>query len=86
MLLENHLARGIQSKSLRGLGAEPPVGGLGGQAPYKNGGFGGRDHPNIKKILSFSTKSTLSQKLKIAKIGKLFLSFGSAHCAGFIYI
>ena len=55
---ENQLARRIQSKSIRGLGAGPPY--------------------NTRKVLNFSTKSTISQKPKMVKIGKLiFHSLGS---------
>ena len=40
-LIANRL--GIQAKSIRGLGAVPPTGGVGGQAPHKNGGFMGAE-------------------------------------------
>ena len=42
MIPENGLARGIQSKSVRGFGVELPVRGMRGvwgQPPHKNGGF-----------------------------------------------
>ena len=55
----------------------------GATRPYKDGGLGGRSPPNIKKILNFSTKSTIS-KLKIAKIEKLNFSFDSALCSSFM--
>ena len=37
------LARGIQSKNIRGLEAESPVGGVSCKAPHKLGGIGGGD-------------------------------------------
>ena len=38
---ENHLVRGIQSKNIRGLEAEPMLGSVGGQSPltWKNSEF-----------------------------------------------
>ena len=34
---DNQLARKIQSKSIRGLGSEPPSGDIGGGVPYEPG-------------------------------------------------
>ena len=59
-------------------GAEPPVGNVGGQAPTKKRGLGGQSPP--KKILNFSTRSTISQNIKITKTENIFL-FVSAHWA-----
>ena len=42
---ENQLARGILSKIIRGLGVEPLVEGVGGEAPHKNRGLGEKDLP-----------------------------------------
>ena len=78
MIPDNQLAREIQSKSIRGLVAEPPVGGVVGKPLIKTEDSGGRSHPNIKKNSEFIksqtntlrmliTKSTISQKLKILK-------------------
>ena len=47
MIPDNQLAGGIQSKNIRGLGVEPPVGGVGGQTPQEPGDLGERasEHP-----------------------------------------
>ena len=50
MLLDNQLAMGIQFKSVRGLGAEPPVGSVRSQASYKPG-VSGAELPWHKKFL-----------------------------------
>ena len=71
------MARGIQSKSIEGLGAETPAEGVGGKALHEPVGLGGRKLPNIHFFLNSSksqtnllrmlnTKSAISQKLKIA--------------------
>ena len=52
MVPDNQLAREIQSKSIWGLGAEPQMGGVGGEGPPEPGGLGGRSFINmIQKIL-----------------------------------
>ena len=51
MITDNQLARGIQSKIIRGLGVEPPVESVKSQVLYEPGGLGWRSLPNIKKLL-----------------------------------
>ena len=46
MIPDNQLAWGIQSKSVRGLGAEPPVGAVGDQAPHEPKDLGTRSRSN----------------------------------------
>ena len=67
-----------------GPGSKAPGGGVGGQALQKKREFTGVEPPNIKKKQNFSTKSAISQKLKIAKNRKIIFSFPSAHCASFV--
>ena len=53
---DNQLARGIQSKSILGLGAEHPVGDVRGEAPNELGDFGGVEFSSNSFFLN-STKS-----------------------------
>ena len=54
VLLKNQLARDIQSKTIKDLGAEPPVGGARGHAAHKPGSIGGPSPPIIKCFLNSS--------------------------------
>ena len=51
--LENwDFANLFQFKSVRGLGAELPVGGVESKAPHEGGGLGGQSSPGTKKMLN----------------------------------
>ena len=73
MIPENQLARGIQHKIIQGPVAEPPAISMWGKPIKKMRNVRGRSPPTIHFFLNFSTKSTISQKLKIAKKWKLIL-------------
>ena len=47
IISDNQFARGIQSKTVRGLRAESPVGGVGVQSPYELGRLEVCSPPNI---------------------------------------
>ena len=78
---DNQLARGIQSKSIRCLGAEHPAVSVGDEAPLGFGGIGGRSPPNISLFAPILLKfffATLHEpifdkKLFIAKLFFIFL-------------
>ena len=72
-------------KRVRGPGAEPSVGGVGGNAPHEPGGLRGRSRSNIKTFLSYfftiffflkfilSTKIYLFLELPVTYEKKMFI-------------
>ena len=60
---DNQLAMGIQSKSVRGPGAELPVGGVGSNVSFKSGGLGGPSLPKINKNVNFFFPSCFARNL-----------------------
>ena len=61
----NHLASGIQYENIRGLVTEPPVEGLGSEAPHETGGLGGWSPPSKKCLNSLSPEYTTKVKYNI---------------------
>ena len=64
---ENQLARRIQAKSIRDLGAEPSAGGVGGKAPTKRGGLAGRSPLEMKNVPS-SSNNQVSTVVNLKKL------------------
>ena len=60
--------RGFNTKAFRAWGWSPGGWCGGVKPPTKTGGLRGVEPPIIKQFLNFSTKLTISQKLKITKL------------------
>ena len=77
MIPDNQLARGIQSESIRGLGAEPQQGSVRSEAPNKNEKVQGAEPPRHKKMSELvCPESTTKVKYKIdynSKIARIKL-------------
>ena len=94
MISDNQLARGIESRSIRGLGAVPLVGSVGGVVYLEMGGFGGGAPLNMNFFSEFvyvSDQFTTNVEYKIdhisktknLKIIKLSVKSVSKQCASF---
>ena len=66
---------GTQSKSIRTLGAEPPVEGVGGEAPHETGGLGGWSllPPLVTLILLVTRQYEFKKILRIYFSKNIFL-------------
>ena len=76
MLPSNQLAIGIQSKNVRGRGAETPVGSVRSKTHYEPGFRGGRSSPNTRNFCNFFFANIfLAPKFVIVYCGQFSKNF-----------